>query len=262
MNPFIIWTVQRTGGTNFATNLIRLSGFPITAHEPLNVGRSYGHITQNWEKNRDPGALDNAIGAFLDQKYAIKHCVENVDWDINVSLMRKSIERNFWHILLYRENPVDRLLSLHFARETGLWGRKKVSLAKQSLGEEFIKGEDISKIDVKSLVEHENHCNEILMNVVDGMQSQGVRIYPISFEEIYESEAPAAKRKIAPLLHNIGITDDEALDEFVTKIKTVGDQGSKNLYRTIVGYRELERALSNTRKLKERISAVFPETVP
>ena len=262
MNPFIIWTVQRTGGTNFATNLIRLSGFPITAHEPLNAGRSYGHITQDWEKNRDISRLDQAMGAFLDGRYAIKHCVENVDWEINVSLMRKSIERNFWHILLYRENPVDRLLSLHFARETGFWGRKKVSLAKQSLGADFMKGKDVRKIDVKSLVEHENHCNEILMNVVGCIQSQDSRIYPISFEDIYESDEPAAKQKIAPLLRNINVTGEEALDEFLIKIKTVGDQGSKILYRSIEGYGELERALSATRKLKERLSMAFPATAP
>lgn len=38
VKPFIIWTLQRTGGTNLAQRLVELSGLKGAQHEPFNKG--------------------------------------------------------------------------------------------------------------------------------------------------------------------------------------------------------------------------------
>lgn len=262
MNPFIIWTVQRTGGTNFATNLIKLSGLPITTHEPLNIGRTYGYITHKWRETRNRDELDKSIADFLDKGYAIKHCVENVDWEINESLIKKSIDKKFWHIILYREKSVDRLLSLHFAMETGLWGRKKVSAAKETMGKQFGNIARIKHLDVDALVEHEQYCNDCLVNVARCITKDNSRIYAISFEDIYEANLEAATKKASIILKEIGITEKSIIDDFISHIRNAGDQGSKKIYNEIRGRHDLEHGFSKFISLKERIYSEFPDLIP
>lgn len=261
MNPFIIWTVQRTGGTNFATNLVKLSGLPIIEHEPLNVGRSFGYISRNWRDTHDKSELDKSIGRLLEKKSPIKHCVETVDWEINNSLIAKSIHENYFNIILYRENTLDRLTSLHFALETGLWGRKKVSMTKDALGNEFISGLSIKKIDAKSMIDHEKNCNVIIINVIRELQKSGKRTYAISFEDLYEKSHHVAEEKISILLREIGITEKKTVEDFVKKIREVGDQGSKALYTNIEGYDILKEELLKLTSLRKLMFQEFPEIV-
>lgn len=259
MTPFIIWTVQRTGGTNFATNLIRLGGFPITDHEPLNIGRSYGRITQDWKDTRDREQLDKSIGAFLDKGYAIKHCVENVDWPINGSLLQASLERGFSHLLLYRESSIDRLLSLHFALETGLWGRKKVSAAKASMGNAFDTSLHVKGLNIDNLIDHENHCNDLLMRVARQITDAGAILHAISFEDIYESDNAVCEGKIKRLLEDFRFPDSGGYRELLSHVRNVGDQGSKDLYSRIDGYEKIHLELSRISRLKERLLGEFPD---
>ncbi len=46
VRPFIIWTLQRTGGTNLTVRLVELSGLESFPHEPFNIERIHGHITK------------------------------------------------------------------------------------------------------------------------------------------------------------------------------------------------------------------------
>lgn len=259
MNPFIIWTVQRTGGTNFATNLIRLGGFPITDHEPLNIGRSYGHITQSWKDTRNREQLTKSVGGFLDEGYAIKHCVENVDWPINDSLLQESLERGFSHLLLYRESSIDRLLSLHFALETGLWGRKKVSAAKTSIGDAFDTSVHVKSLNIDSLIDHENHCNDLLMRVARQIRGSGAILHAMSFEEIYEAEEAVCEGKIQRLLQNFRFPDSHGYRELLSRVRGIGDQGSRKLYSRIDGYEQFHLELSRINNLKDRLLGEFPD---
>lgn len=261
MNQFIIWTVQRTGGTNFATNLIKLSGLPITAHEPLNLGRPYGYITKNWQDTHDRLHLDKSLGDFLDNGYAIKHCVENVDWAINESLILRSLERNFFHIILYRENSLDRLLSLHFALETGLWGRKKVSLAKKELGNGFNDGVSVRDLDIDSLVNHEKYCSECLIRISRSIRNQTKRILSISFEDIYEIPYVESTNKVSKILKEIGFSDNDIIIKFLDDIRGLGDQGSKTLYKGIRRREELEYMLNKITPIREILNNELSDIV-
>ena len=68
-SPFIIWTLQRTGGTNLAKQSVSRSDLMCNQHEsvsmdykpldhePFNMDRVYGHITRQWMASRDEGVL-------------------------------------------------------------------------------------------------------------------------------------------------------------------------------------------------------------
>lgn len=261
MKPFIIWTVQRTGGTNFATNIIRASGLPITQHEPLNVGRSFGYITENWVSSRDHDKLQNDIGLFLDKGYPIKHCVENVDWEINESLAIQSARRGFWNIILYRENSIDRLASLKFALSTGLWGRKKVSLAKEMIVESLGKGLCIKNDEINHLISHENRCNERLIRVARLTDTFKSKTYALSFEDIYHSEESEARRKVSLILDELNLSNESFVSNFINQLRSVGDQGSKILYKEIAGYAELEEGLKKNSPLRGMLETEFPKII-
>lgn len=86
LRPFVIWTLQRTGGTNLTRQLVRLSGLPRTEHEPFNEGRAYGHVTAAWRKDRDALAMGAAMQEIAAEHQVIKHCVEMVPPEINGGL--------------------------------------------------------------------------------------------------------------------------------------------------------------------------------
>lgn len=241
VTPFIIWTVQRTGGTNFATNLIKLSGLPIIEHEPLNIGRAFGHISEEWKYNNNKIQLRENIISFLNQGHAIKHCVETVDFEVTKSLALESSAKGFRHIILYRENSIDRLLSLHFATETGFWGRKKVLSAKKKAGENFVDATSINKIDPIPLIEHEKYCRECLTKVSRILHEKGCDAYTVSFEEIYDSDLNYAEEKISNVIGYIGLTTDPR--KFLQRIRISGEQGSKDIYKKLEGYHKFSEQM-------------------
>jgi len=261
MNPFIIWTVQRTGGTNIAVNLIRQSGLPTTEHEPLNEDRAYGHISRNWQNHKNEQLLDQEIGKFLDKGYAFKHCVENVAWPVNHTLLHKSVERNYSHLILYREHALNRLLSLHFAKETGLWGRKKVSALMQDKGGNFLETVPVGRIDADVLIQHEEVCTAALFRITKELKEQDAPVCVASFEDIYEASPSLSEKKLYVVLRTLGFPLQETASSFQKGVRQTGDQRTKKVYAQIAGFAELQARLDGFSLLKERLQSVFPDLV-
>ena len=113
--PLLIWTLQRSGGTNLTRRLEVLAGLAHGEHEPFNVEREFGHITRDWLARPDRATLDTAMHAACTQRRLIKHCVELVPWEVSQALAEQSVDLGYRHLFLYREQPRDRLLSLTFA---------------------------------------------------------------------------------------------------------------------------------------------------
>lgn len=237
--PFIIWTLQRTGGTNLTQRLVDRSDLTCVQHEPFNPGRLYGHITEQWIASNDESALVKEIQEIAAQRVLIKHCVEIVPWAISCALANAAVGLGYQHLFLYRKNARDRLLSLHFARETGVWGPNM----KQGVDENT----EVQAIAVDKLIAHEHKSISSLQRVWQHLVSQGVRPLALSYEEIYRVNPEQAVETLLPVLKALGLSKNENNDSsFAMEVIGKGDQGTRDKYQSIPGISELESALQQT----------------
>ncbi len=236
--PFIIWTLQRTGGTNLTQRLVELSGLNCTQHEPFNVGRIYGHITQQWIESNDESALAKEMQAVAEQHVIIKHCLETVPWEVSSALIDAAIRSGYKHLFLYRKNALDRLLSLNFAEKTGVWGPNMRS--ETTLNEPV----DLS-IPVDKLIAHERKCIKLMQRAWQYLISQGEQPLSLSYEELYRVTPEEADQTLLPILNVLGLSKTEQQDhDFVREIIGKGDQGTRDKYESMVGVEKLKQALS------------------
>lgn len=121
-DPYIIWTMRRTGGTTLATLLSLLSEYPRIQHEPFNGERKLGHVYKAFVETGDVKQLRAALRESLVDRPVIKHCYELMDHAFNKALMQITTELEYRHIVLDRRNETDRIISLELARLTGAWG--------------------------------------------------------------------------------------------------------------------------------------------
>lgn len=264
-SPFIIWTLQRTGGTNLAKCLIERSGLIDQArrsntinnsqskllqkidnqwnlHEPFNTGshaRVFGEITQNWIDNQDNQALLNAIDEICQLGLPLKHCVEMVPWEITSTLARQATKRGYKHIFLYRDCSVDRLLSLHYAQLTGIWGRhfrQKEGLDNKIFSE---------PLHIEELVKHEIHCNELANRLWQLLQLLESVSTLVTFEDIYGTSPYIYRKEIViSLLQYLKVEKSNTFyDKIAKDILGHGDQGTRTFYRNFKGIQELEKEL-------------------
>ena len=123
--PFIIWTFRRTGGTNTSSRLFEFSDFKVHQHEPFNADREYNWILIHWKKHKDKQHLYSQLEKILSKKILMKHCVEMVPDVFNTAIAELSNKYGYKHLFLYREDPVDRLLSLKYAQEN-IWLKRSL----------------------------------------------------------------------------------------------------------------------------------------
>ncbi len=236
--PFIVWTLQRTGGTNLTQRLMDRSDLKSIPHEPFNLGRLHGHVTQQWMDSKDGVALAKEMGAITAQQVIIKHCVEIVPWEVSCALADAAVGSGYQHLFLYRKNVRDRLLSLHFARETGVWGPKM----KKGTDENT----EIQAIPVDNLIAHERKSVSLLQRVWQHLIAQGAYPLALSYEEIYSVNAGQATENLLPILKKLGLSQNINNDSaFAMEVIGKGDQGTRAQYQNISGISELENALQN-----------------
>ena len=196
---FIIWTLQRTGGTNLAKQLMERSPHFAGQHEPFNIERTYGHVTQYWIEMRDKTALDAAITEICAQGILIKHCVEVVPWEITEALIHAAVATGYAHLFLYRNNSADRLLSLHFAQQTGVWGPNRGdfnTLVGAREANSYLAVDKASKeslrtpLPVEKLIQHEKNSQIALTRTWNLLTNLGVQPLSLAYEDIYGTADP------------------------------------------------------------------------
>ena len=119
-HPFIIWTMQRTGGTSLTELLMAMSEHKSADHEPFNRDRQFGAVTIAWSEAKDEAALRHALAGILAERYLIKHTYELRDMTINLALM-EAAGRSYRHVFLYRRDELARLVSKFVAQAHGTW---------------------------------------------------------------------------------------------------------------------------------------------
>jgi hypothetical protein len=239
LSPFVIWTLQRTGGTNLTQRLVERSGLAATQHEPFNRGRVYGEVTQAWIDNNDEVALARSMLEIATRRGIIKHCVEMVPWEVTRALIKATTQVGYSHLFLYREQARDRLLSLHFAQKTGVWGP---NMKKEEIQEEVL----AEPIPIERLLRHEEKCVNRLEKTWRLLVEQGAHPVALSYEAIYRSTPETAGKKLKPVLESLGLASTPAEDHaFVMEVLGNGDQGTRDKYHDIPGVNELEEALKD-----------------
>lgn len=243
--PFIIWTLQRTGGTNLAQGLFERIK-PVNAyHEPFNTGRIYGSIVEQWKDTNDREKLKLDIIEICRSGVCFKHCVEEVPQVVNDILIEVSIEFGYSHLFLYRKDAISRLLSYYFARQTGVWGKKKAKSAVVS--SELFK----QPLPIDLLIKHERKCVNRLDIAWGKLQINHSRMFAISFEDIYEAKSAYFARKallevITFLGLNVARPEVSALDKIIGQ----GSQGTRELYSDFPGVDVLQTELAKYKRFR------------
>ncbi|CUH51508.1 hypothetical protein [Shimia marina] len=203
--PYIIWTMQRTGGTTLAALLSELTEHPKIEHEPFNVERALGWVTRNWREKQDADLLQADLRRALEERPVIKHCYELVPEELNSALMVCATELGYKHVILDRRAEQDRILSLELAKQTGAWGGKGVRGTYDRVEAGDVKLHDI---DTKAALGHMGYCQKRRQFLATQFAKGGQSPFVVYFEDVY-SDPDAGRKRVGDLIAFLGIVPSE-----------------------------------------------------
>lgn len=237
--PYIIWTMQRTGGTTLATLLAVLSEHPGVQHEAFNEERVFGHVVGHWE---DPERMRQEMAAVLERRPVIKHCHELLPPPLNIALLEISSALGYRHIVLEREAEVDRILSLEMAKITGAWGSDQARRIYRQIEEGAI---PVDPIDVPRALAHMHECAARRIGLDNLFESHGQTPYRVSFEDIY-TDPVSGRALIEDLLAFLEIdsTANPDYDSLVTEALVQKGQNSTRVAEAVPNYDEARSRLA------------------
>ncbi|TDM06392.1 MAG: hypothetical protein C4K60_17690 [Ideonella sp. MAG2] len=203
-------------------------------------------MTQRWKTDHDPAALAARLRDICDRPSIIKHCVEMVPWEVTKALAEASSRAGYRHLFLYRQRPAGRLLSLHFARQSGIWGP-------QGKTAKVLDAVYAKPLPVAELVAHEGRCAQRLRDSWELLLSLNQHPLALAFEDVYDNpDAASAQAGIEALLQALNLGEDPAFTaKFVADVLNKGKQGTRDDYARFQGVAQLERSLG-------RVAAFIP----
>ena len=110
MKPFIIWTLQRTGGTSLRVFLEHALGGVQVLAEPFNINDECGWVTKGWDQRKNQNETQNSLAVALKEKPLMKHTFELRLNGFNLELLNAAISLEYQHIFLGRRDEVARIL--------------------------------------------------------------------------------------------------------------------------------------------------------
>lgn len=222
--PFIIWTFRRAGGTNLGKALFDLSEYVDVQHEPFNSDRIFGKVVSKYKENSDEVLLRESLTEILKQSPLIKHCLEIMPAGFNEILLSVSSALGYKHLFLYREEPIDRLLSLNFSQKTKIWGKEH--RVTRPLNDNVF----LEKIPVMQLIEHENICRQRMLSLYHLAIRSDLHPLSLSFESIYKSRNDYAIKLIEDVFLGLNIDLKKTNKKYLLSLINKGGQGTKNEY--------------------------------
>ncbi|MEE2946322.1 MAG: hypothetical protein VX444_14220 [Pseudomonadota bacterium] len=226
--PYIIWTMQRSGGTALADLLAGFSDHPTIQHEPFNAERRFGAITQAWSERFDGAKLERDLMGALRNRPAIKHCYELVPGAINSALITVARLLDYRCIVLVRECEVDRVLSLQLAKMTGAWGKDDA----QTAYEAFVSGERrLGDINIAEAERHLRLCRERSDWLRDVTRRDPRSFLELSFAQVFlgGSKGPSTLEAVFEFLE----IDPHVKDGWVEKVAQMRAQTGQNSARIL-----------------------------
>lgn len=239
--PFVIWTLQRTGGTNLNRHLNMLSANDKYQDEPFNRRRECGAVTQTWLASQNKDALTQSMAEICRTRKNIKHCLERMPWALSGALIQASHSCGYAPLFLYRENPLQRLLSMEYAMRTKSWGPKKAA-AQTDDASAFQ-----APLDVDKLIAHETRANQKLKKAWRQLRKVGAAPVAISYEELYSSDSALTRVALRRVFKRLGVA---TLDkQVIAAIRKTGDQLTRDRYSGFKGREYLEARLGELPEL-------------
>lgn len=239
--PYIIWTMQRSGGTAVADLLGAFSEHQSIQHEPFNLERRFGQLTRAWLEQFDRADLERGVMEALQDRPVIKHCYELVPSAVNAALLNVARLLGYRHVLLERESEVDRVLSLQLARITGAWGKEEAKRAYDLI----LSGEDrLDAIDVSEAKKHLHHCLERKDRLRKVMAHDPSAFFALSFAEVF-SDSSEGSRQIDGVLNFLGITpkSTSTVQQKVDLMRAHSGQNSAQILPHVPNIKEARAAL-------------------
>ena len=241
-HPFIIWTMQRTGGTSLADLLMAMSEHPRAEHEPFNRDRQFGAVTAAWSDTHDEAALFEAMAGILSQRYLIKHTYELRDMAINAALMKAAAPTDYRHIFLRRRDELARLVSKYVAETNGTWFNDYAAKVYDR-----IRAGDrrLGAIPVKELIAAYHRCRQATEDVRRLMAGFGFVCFDLAYEELYLGERESRLRVFDRLCRFLGFAPEviELSRAEIDEKLFHGGQDTRSILEFIPNLEEALRAL-------------------
>ncbi|MBJ3764360.1 hypothetical protein ILP92_16590 [Maribius pontilimi] len=237
--PFIIWTLRRTGGTNLAQHVFRRSRFRSIQHEPFNKNRVFGKVSADFERDGDTAPLDRICADGI----LMKHCVETVPLALSLALLERSVAHGYRHLFLIRRTPGDRLVSLHFAGASGVWGARMVA---QNSIDNLSRIARNTPIPIDGLLARERLDRARLLAVYERADALETRPLIAVFEDLYDYDAPSLSlARLARLTAGLGLDRaGDAADGADREILFGGGQKTQSLYALAPNHDAFRKAVS------------------
>lgn len=233
--PFLIVTLQRTGGTNLTFQLTKRSSWKLAeTHEPFNKPRIYGHITKAFLKDGNKAAVAAAMPEIAARQEIVKHCVEMVPFEITEALIDAFVAADYRFLFLYREDPVGRMLSAEYARRTKVWGPSHV----HKVAEDAVAFE--TPLDVTGLMARERDCIERLNTAWRRLRDKGAAPVALSFEEMFGPDPDRAWTGLSRVLAGLDLARGDTADrKLLDTVRGRGDQNTRDRYARFIGLDDL-----------------------
>lgn len=206
-HPFLIWTMQRTGGTSLTELLMDISEHRKADHEPFNWRKSprqFASVSQHFVDTCDEATLTAALDDIFNQRYLIKHCYE-LHPELTRPLMRAAAHAGYRHVHLLRRDEMSRLFSKFVAEANGTWFKDYSS---KVYGDILAGRRKLNPLPVKKMVEQFEFCRSQTDDVRRYMHEYGAESLAISYEDLYVGDRADRLRHLRRLLDFLGFAPD------------------------------------------------------
>jgi hypothetical protein len=226
--PFIIWTLRRTGGTSLRRVLYWLSSFGAWDDEAFNEERQFGSITKSFLGNRDFLQLESEVKKIVAERKNLKHCIEVVPYEVNSALLRSSLEHDYRHVVLLRANEVDRQISLEIARQSGAWGPDEATSIFSRVKERQI---ELKPLNIDVIRQQMERDATALGRLVRLLHANRVAYSLVFFEDFYTGSLQQRVSKMQELCETLALANaaNEPPEAFQGSLMD-RDQGTKEIY--------------------------------
>ena len=206
--PFIIWTMQRTGGTSLSELLMALSEHRAAEHEPFNFERDprqFAAVARHWHEAREIAALRQGLNRILADNYLIKHCYEFHAVALNRELIQASVGTPFRHIHLLRRDELSRLVSKFIAQSNGTWFKDYA----RTVYDDIRTGRRrLASLPVNQVVQQFRQTRRAAEDMRQWLRGAGVPAMALDYEDLFVGDREERLRHLARLLQFLGFDDD------------------------------------------------------
>jgi SAM-dependent methyltransferase len=253
--PFIIWTMQRTGGTALTDLLMEMSEHPGAEHEPFNWARKkprqFWSIAESWGNTKDAKALSRSLDEVYSQRFLIKHCYELHRMPFNIHLMEAAAKMEYRHILLLRRDESSRLISKFIAEAQGTWFKDYAS----KVFDEVARGQrKLGPLPVESIVAHYRHCREATESIRALLKQLGVDCVEIFYEDLYVGARDTRLARTHDLFEFLGFTPENIERNHAVIQEKIFDSGQNS--------RAVARFVPNLREVVDTLAAAGCKSSP